>query len=790
MNGPPIVLPLNDTSATLELVGGKGANLGELLRGGFPVPGGFTVTTAAYDQITPAGIPELLDASPDGSAVRKLIEESEIPAEVAAAVRAAYRDLGSGPVAVRSSATAEDLPEAAFAGQQDTYLNIIGEDAVLDAVRRCWASLWTERAIAYREKQGVAEAKIAVVVQSLVAAEFAGVMFTANPVTGARDEIVVEAGEGLGESVVSGMVTPDHYVLRKHRTKEVRRGRREVAVRPLADGGTEEVAATAGRELPRDALKKLSKLGKAIGEHFGAPQDIEWAWADGQVLIVQARPVTALPDPPSKREAQAKRPVSMAELLPIRPYPLDVTTWTGAIFEAVHESLKLAGDVPSVEEVKVEEDGVLVHWDLPLPKPTAKTLPKVLGIMVHYDPHDFWADPELERFVAHMRELDGRDVTALDWDGLKALLGEALTAPSTVFTLRGQYMTRTFVGVGYTYLVLATMGKKDRLNDLYAATGAVTMEINQAIESLVGRIRADASLTEIFATTEPAALLDAISGHSFAAEFQNFLDEYGSRETVSPALASQPTWSTAPEVVLGMLKGFATDAPPERAESSAVALRKQIHERRFPPFAGRALDLMSLYGRILEDTHFYLTLPMPAIRRVMLEFGRRLAEEGLIDAPEDVLHLRLDEVEPASGRREIVERRKAGRAALEGTPWVDPEQLPSVETPEDALLSGLPGGAGVAEGPARVIHGPEEFDRLRTGDVLVAPYTHPAWTPLFQRAAAVVVDTGGPASHAAIVAREYAIPAVMGTGDGTRRIEDGALVRVDGDRGLVLPVEQ
>lgn len=788
MNGRPIVLPLSDTSATLELAGGKGANLGELLRGGFPVPAGFTVTTAAYDRVAPETVPDLLESAPDGSAVRDHIEKCEIPAEIADAVRAAYRDLG-GPVAVRSSATAEDLPDAAFAGQQDTYLNIIGEDAVLDAVRRCWASLWTERAIAYRRKQNVDEATMAVVVQRLVPAEFAGVMFTANPVTGARDEIVVDANEGLGESVVSGMVTPDHYVLRKGKVKDVKRGRRELTVRPLADGGTEEVASTAGRELPQEALKSLAKLGKSIGKHFGAPQDIEWAWAEGKVQIVQSRPITALPEPPSKREAQAKRPVSMTELLPIRPYPLDVTTWTGALFEAVHESLRLAGDVPEVDEVKTEEDGVLVRWELPLPKPSAKTLPKVIGLMVHYDPREFWEDAELKRFVEQMREIDRRDVTALDWAGLRATLDEALTAPAVVFGLRGQYMTRTFMGVAWTYLVLAMMGEKDRLNDLYAATGAITMEINEAIESLVARIRGDARLTEIFEANEPAGVLAAIGPDPFAAEFQDFLDRYGCRETVSPALASQPTWSAAPEVVLGLVKSFALHERPPRGESPAAVLRKRAHDRKIPPFAGRAVDLMALYGRILEDTHFYLTLPLPTIRRIMLEFGRRLAGDDLIDAPEDVLHLRLDEVEPVPGRREIVERRKAKRDALGDAPWVDPDEMPDVEVPEDALLSGMPGGVGVAEGPARIIHGPEEFDRLRTGDVLIAPFTHPAWTPLFQRAAAVVVDTGGPASHAAIVAREYAIPAVMGTGDGTSSLKDGQLVRVDGTRGVVLPVD-
>jgi len=230
----PIILPLTQAQpAQLHLVGGKGANSGELIRAGFPVPDGFCLTTAAYTrmaelaQIEPL-IDPLLHVPPEAveereacaERLRPRIHAAPLLAELAAAVTGAYHALGSDvPVAVRSSATAEDLPQAAFAGQQDTLLNVAGAEAVLDAIHRCWASLWTDRAIAYRERQGVDQqmVKLAVVVQRLVAAETAGVMFTANPISGARDEIVIDSSPGLGEAVVSGQVTPDHFVLRKRR---------------------------------------------------------------------------------------------------------------------------------------------------------------------------------------------------------------------------------------------------------------------------------------------------------------------------------------------------------------------------------------------------------------------------------------------------------------------------------------------------------------------------------------------------------------------------------------------
>ena len=230
----------------LETAGGKGANLGELVRAGFPVPAGFVITTPAYEVfVEHNGLQEIVAREqPAGTSetIRRAFEAAPIPDQIEQRILAAYQALGGGAVAVRSSATAEDLPEAAFAGQQETYLNVIGRPAVLDAVRRCWASLWTERAIAYRQRQGIDSAgvKLAVVVQRMAPAEVAGVMFTANPVTGARQEVWVDASPGLGEAIVSGLVTPDHYVIRREwgtwHIAGRRMGKREVVIRPAAGG--------------------------------------------------------------------------------------------------------------------------------------------------------------------------------------------------------------------------------------------------------------------------------------------------------------------------------------------------------------------------------------------------------------------------------------------------------------------------------------------------------------------------------------------------------------------------
>src|SRR5690349_9157633 len=302
--GAPLVVDFGELrSRDVARAGGKAANLGELIAAGFPVPGGFCVTTAAYARA--AGEVSALD--PAGA--RDLLRSRPLPDDVAAAVTAAYRALGGGaavPVAVRSSATAEDLPTASFAGQQDTYLNVVGTDAVLDAVRRCWASLWTDRAVAYRAEAGVeGTVALAVVVQRMVDARAAGVLFTADPVSGRRTRTVIDAGPGLGEAVVSGMVNPDHLAVEDGRIVERRLGDKAVAVRALAGGGTEKVAlAATDRACLTDAqVHALVALGRRAEAHFGAPQDVEWALdAAGTPWLTQARPITTLYPPLPSRD--------------------------------------------------------------------------------------------------------------------------------------------------------------------------------------------------------------------------------------------------------------------------------------------------------------------------------------------------------------------------------------------------------------------------------------------------------------------------------------------------------
>jgi pyruvate,water dikinase len=304
----PLTLDFRDIEAgTLPLVGGKAANLGVLTRAGLPVPAGLCVTTEAYRRVTEgAGLEAVLDAlaarldlatlNALATRARALVLAAPVPDDIAQAVRRSVR----GPVAVRSSATAEDLPDASFAGQQDTYLNVVGADAVLDAVRRCWASLWTDRAVAYRAANRIDHraVRLAVVIQDMVQSQVAGVMFTTNPVTGRRHEAVIDASPGLGESVVSGAVNPDHFVVdtATGRITERRLGDKLTSIRSLPGGGTERVpTALAGACVTDDQVRALAALGARVEALYGSPQDTEWAIdAGGTLWLTQARPITTL----------------------------------------------------------------------------------------------------------------------------------------------------------------------------------------------------------------------------------------------------------------------------------------------------------------------------------------------------------------------------------------------------------------------------------------------------------------------------------------------------------------
>ncbi len=713
------------------------------------------------------------------------VEDPEIPGDIAEEICRALRELGDGPVAVRSSATAEDLPGATFAGQQDTFLDVTGAADVLIAVRNCWSSLFSGRAIAYRKRLGIDPASVAmgVVVQTMVPADAAGVMFTADPVTGARDKVVIDASHGLGEAVVSGAVIPDHFVVDDHT---------RILVRRPGAPGTGPVAVT------DDEVLELAAVGRRIALHFGVPQDIEWATHGARLFILQSRTMTALPPPPMRlNRFQRFIGPTLIELLPRRPYPMELTAWIlPSVAAHVTDMMEqLVGVRISWGEMLPTRDNIVQEFVPPTPHPTRVVPLRVVRTVargLRRSTARWREDPLTGAYRSGASELDGLDPSSLTLRELVDIPRRASRLVELMTRLRVERLPSGLVGV--IGLRLAMVGRRNVLPELIGDVPTMTKAANDELVGLAADAGAIPQLRQQLEAGELADAVVAASSRPAAAiwgrRFQHFLTTYGHRETTSVLLVHDPAWVDSPTTVMGLIQVL---MEPGGARARAVRPTSAVPNRRTRLVRGlgrRAAEGVAFR----EDTHFELTRTGPAVRRAINEVGRRLFEDGRLDDAEDVWMLTLDEVTrwaacPQVGPstlRETAVRRRASWTELVSTPLIATTTLyPRRAGSAHATVVGAAGGGGRATGRVRVVHSPEEFSTLRAGEVLVCATTNPSWTPLFQRASAVVVDHGGMASHAAIVAREYGIPAVMGAATATSALHDGQVVTVDGDLGEV-----
>ncbi|WP_448613090.1 PEP/pyruvate-binding domain-containing protein [Modestobacter sp. URMC 112] len=715
-----VVVQLRDLDAeALPLAGGKAANLGELLGAGLPVPDGFCVTTNAYRDLAAAtDLTEILEqlagitpGDQDRSAelaarARERILSVPVPGHVADAVTAAYRDLGEPPVAVRSSATAEDLPFASFAGQQDTYLGIVGADAVLDAVHRCWASLWTDRAVAYRLRNRIDHAgtQLAVVVQRLVDADVAGVLFTVNPVTGRRDETVVDAGPGLGEAVVSGAVNPDHFVLdsRTGAVRERRLGDKRVVVRPRAEGGTETVPlpASATPCVSDDQLRALVRLGARVQEHYGRPQDTEWAIdRAGRLWLTQARPVTTLFPLPDGESADGLRVYfcfSLAQGLTRPLTPMGVSA-----IRVIASSVARFYDHPPADPVAgpppVHEAAGRLFFDITTimrSVPGRAVFPRVLDVMearsavvlrgLSGDPripvvHTSWwpvvrrlgwvaarfgipfqlaqavARPEaarrrVDRVGARLRTrpMPPASATAAQrLDFVVGLLGDA------VVRVVPQVMPPAAAGFGMLWLAGRLLGADARPGDLATVLRGlphnVTTEMDLELWSVATAIRADEDAAAAVRGGSPAELAERFRSGTLApvlqARLRGFLDRYGHR-AVAEIDVGMPRWAEDPTHVLGVLANYLRLEDPGRAPDGV--------------FARGATEAEAMVAALTDRARRRGRLRAGAVG-LALDRARRLA--GIRELPKSDIVLVL-----AQARRELllVGADLAGRGRLAG----------------------------------------------------------------------------------------------------------------------------
>jgi rifampicin phosphotransferase len=847
----PLVLALDDASARLSRVGGKGSSLARLAAAGLPVPPGFHITTAAYCLfVARHGLQEQIlaavsTASPDQPAtcdtaaqtIATLFAQHPMPDEVASAIREAYTRLGGGdlPVAVRSSATAEDLPDLSFAGQQETYLNMRGEAQVLDAVKRCWASLWTARAMSYRIRNHIAAASVslAVVVQELVPADAAGIMFTANPVTGGHDQIMINAAWGLGEAIVGGLVTPDTVVVDKNSgaivTSEINE-KDVMTVRTPTGTHEEPVPADQRRQavLSPAQVAELARIGVRIVELYGHPMDIEWALSASRFFIVQARPITTLHQKHQGIDAWNDSLTvdclwtrgNVGEAVPDVVTPCS-RSLLQIVFDDMMPTLFFGGYSP------LGNIGGRLYMNLSVMMTlmaaggmNRKRLFEATGDIFGRVPDDLEI-PVLP--VSRWTVL--RTVLPATLQNRRRIRGNVKRLPAflaTAPTRCEELLTRIQAASSPTDLtrlwqdeLLPFLHESNYM--LEAGTksdGGAFIRIRNTLRKLVGEADTNALLLATDSGTNQLASLGPLQGLTQLLRGEidraTFTRQYGHHsphlfEISYPRPAEDPHWI---DQQLAGLREAPTDimtllARQKEAQEAAWGRFQRRYPRQAAKMRGKiARARTSAHER--EATRSEQARVFWPLRAFVLRAGALTGygEKLFFLSIEEILALLKGDDTALSS---VPERQAiyAGYCALPSYPVVirghfdpfqwaaNPQRRSDVfdasgkSAPSSDAITGFPGAPGTVEGRARVVLTVEEGEQLQSGEILVTTLTNVGWTPLFPRAVAVVTDVGAPLSHAAIVARELGIPAVVGCGNATMRLHTGDWLRVNGELGTV-----
>ncbi|MBN1314839.1 MAG: hypothetical protein JXA42_05205 [Anaerolineales bacterium] len=854
------ILPLDDTRATLETVGGKGASLARLAMAGLPVPGGFHITTDAYRQFVAANdlqpriqaALELVDASQPATletafqVIRQYFMQAAIPSATADVIALAYSNQLMA-VAVRSSATAEDLPEASFAGQQETYLNIQGTEALLEAVKKCWASLWTARAIGYRVRQNIdpQSLALAVVVQEMVSADASGVLFTANPMNGSRNEAVVNAAWGLGEAIVGGIVTPDTLTVDKVSGRVLDReiaDKRVMTVR-TATGTEEQPVPSLQRKQPvltDEQAGELVHLGIQIERHYGMPMDIEWTLAGGKFAIVQARPITALPEesiewaPPDPKGVYMRS--SIIDLMPGPLSPLFISLGIPSLIRQMQPiGKRMIGSRPVLAEDYFTSVNTYGYMNTSFPKRgwwwiifgMIPSYPRLLRQLV-----PLWRDelhPEYQAAVAPYLDRAPGDMPAIDlWRDAQALVDAA------TYYIGGLMFATMGASAGAEGILTMVYDKIARqegdppASTLLMGWDNIPVRAEKSLYDLAEWCRERKELaayvletpSEVLATRlsngQPPAQVDPDEWNELRERFQQHLEQFG--HIVFQLDFAEPLPLDRPQPMLENVKMYLSGegTNPHQRQQASQDRRTRTAEKMLNRLRGlkrwifhMALKWGQSMSEIREDALAEIGLAYPVLRGMLLELGERFVLAGAVEQADDIFWLEKEEVDAGvsalengdelDNLAESVMQRKIYRQRMKQV--TPPPMIPfkervlgiktdsfiahSEEAQTGDTLKGVATSPGKVTAPACVLHGPEDMNQMKPGCVLVAGTTTPAWTPLFAMASAVVTDIGGPLSHGSIVAREYGIPAVMATGVATRRIRSGQTITVDGSAGLV-----
>jgi phosphoenolpyruvate synthase/pyruvate phosphate dikinase len=847
--------------AQVAVVGGKGAHLGELSRiDGIRVPAGFCVTTDAFRRILAEAPPldgridRLSPLVPDdreairalSAEIRRTLEGIAIPDDLAAAILRPLAGLGEhAAYAIRSSATAEDLPSASFAGQQDTYLNVVGPAAILQHVSRCWASLFTERAVTYRLRNGFDHRKVhmAVVVQQMVFPEAAGILFTADPVTSNRKVASVEASFGLGEALVSGRVNADVYQVRDGEVVARKITAKPLAIHAAPAGGTQEQAIEPERQaqpaLADAQVVRLAQLGRRIEAHFGRPQDIEWCLVDDDFQIVQSRPITTLfPIPVAgDRENHVYVSVGHQQMMTDAMKPLGLSLWLlttrapmreagGRLFVDVTQGLASPRGRAGLLEVLGRSD--------PLIRDALQTILD-RGDFVPSLPDDGPREPApsgapapIETDPVIVTELIERSQTSLAAvkRAIQAKSGEALLD----FILADIQDLKWILFDARSHQVImagmeATWWLNEQLQEWLGETNAadtltqsvpnnVTSEMGLALLDVADVIRPHPDVVAFLHDVEDEGFLDELAkldgGREARDAIRAYLDKYGMR-CVGELDITRPRWSERPTalvpVILTNIKNFEPGARERRFEQGrqeALNKEQELLERlralpdgeRKSEEAKRMIDRVRTFSGYREYPKYEMVNRYFVYKQALLDDAERLVQAHVLRETEDIFYLTFHDLHDVVRTNQvddqlIRQRKDAFRSFHALTPprvlTSDGEVVAGAYRRDDlpaGALIGLPVSAGTIEGRARVILDMAEAD-LEAGDILVTAHTDPSWSPLFVAINGLVTEVGGLMTHGAVIAREYGLPAVVGVEHATQLIQDGQRIRVNGTDGYI-----
>jgi pyruvate,water dikinase len=785
-----------------------------------------------------------------------------------AQIEEAHKRLRSARVAVRSSAISEDLPGHSFAGLYDTILGVAGSSSLVEAVKNCWASLWTERVFEYRERSGFdhQSACMAVIIQTLVQADVSGVLFTADPRGRASDRLIIEGSFGLGEALVSGKVNPDRIVLAKpdlHILEWTVSEKKVQTVARPAGGVQEEPVAQASQKAPclsQDAVRQLAELGQNVERHLGGPQDIEWAISSGKAFLLQSRPITTLSPQKSFEDRQVWSNLNAGEVLPDVASPM---TWSiverliyrvfglilgklgmefgrhpliGQIagrgyfnlntFTGMMRKIPGLGSLNPTEMFGGKQDKALAEGSAALAPEDIPDLSFqrsrfflnlpgfVIWLLSHSTQRGLQFAAALRRNTERLEQID---LHTLPDEALADRLHTLLEDPSIAMR------AISYGGLGAMYLAPAFSFCRRWLGD---ADGSLA---NRLLGGLGNMDSAESGLdlwrlaafahehAEVerglrdsgkFASVQ-SNLPSVAGGPEFSRRWEQFMARHGHHTRAELELLN-PRWRETPDLVLDMVRSYLQSM--DRVDP--VSLHRERRKERRGLNAALRTRLRNplkrwLFQFLIDGAQrgclVRENVKSEAVRRfahgrsVLLELGKRWCERGILKDRDDIFFLRIDEIDPKrvshagfDVRRTIADR----RAEYERNKTIIPPAVvigqfnpfccpPDGFDPGTRTLSGLAVSSGAATGPARVVLRSDTTAQVLPGEILVAPFTDPGWTPYFLRAAAIVMDMGGLLSHGSIIAREYGIPAVANVGPATRIIQTGQCLHVDGNKGEV-----